>query len=57
MTDNDKFVLLAEEYGLDLILEQNDLEPWKVIRILYNAGHLDIDDYFFTDLEGLEDED
>jgi hypothetical protein len=51
MTDNDKFVLLAEEYGLDLILEQNDLEPWKVIRILYNAGHLDVDDYFFTDLE------
>ena len=51
----DKFQLLAEEYGLDLILQQNDLEPWQVIRILYDAGHLDLEDYFFEELEGVDD--
>jgi hypothetical protein len=46
-----KFQLLAEEYGLGLIMQQNDLEPADVLEILYVAGMIDIDDYFFEELE------
>ena len=52
MANNDNiFVQLEEDYGLERILEQNDLEPWRVIRILFGTGHIDIDDYLFTELE------
>lgn len=52
--DNDIFATLEETYGLELLLEQNDIEPWEVIKILYERGLLDIDDYIFTNLN--EDE-
>ena len=47
----DKFKLLAEEYGLDLIMQQNDLEPAEVLEFLYLNGLIDIDDYFFEELD------
>ena len=52
----DIFFNLAEDYGLDVILEQNDIEPWQVIELLYNRGLLDVEDYWFKELE-VSDED
>jgi len=54
--DNEIFINLEEVYGLDLILEQNDIEPWQVVQILHERGLLDVDDYLFTELE-VRDED
>lgn len=53
---NDMFVQLADDYGLETILEQNDLEEWQIIELLYQRGLLDLDDYTYTELE-LDDED
>jgi len=47
----DKYTILAEEYGLDLILEQNDLTCEEVLRCLHLNGLIDIDDYFYADIE------
>lgn len=54
MIDIDKFRVLAEHYGLDLVMEQNDLEPEDVIKLLYDNGLIDIEDYWF---DVIEDED
>jgi hypothetical protein len=53
---NDMFVQLADDYGLETILEQNDIEEWQIIELLYQRGLLDLDDYTYTELE-LDDED
>lgn len=51
MTNNDIFIQLEEDYGLDVILQQNDIEPWQVVELLYLRGLLDLEDYMFKDLE------
>jgi len=51
MIDIDKFKVLAEHYGLDLVMEQNDLEPEDVIKLLYDNGLIDIEDYFYDEVE------
>lgn len=56
MLDEDKFAVLAEHYGLDTVLEQNDLTPEDVIRILHRAGLIDLDDYFYEDKEDVEED-
>jgi hypothetical protein len=53
---DDIFTQLAEDYGLELILQQNDLEPRDVLEILWDKGLLDLEDYIFTELS-VEDED
>lgn len=53
----DKYQVLAEEYGLELILNQNDLTPEDVIRALHLNGLIDIDDYFYEDIEDASEED
>jgi hypothetical protein len=53
---NDIYEQLAEDFGLDLILQQNDIEPWEVLKVLHLSGLVDLDDYWFTELE-IEDED
>lgn len=53
---NDVFAQLAEDYGLDVILEQNDIEPWQVLQLLWNRGLLDIEDYWYREIN-IEDED
>jgi hypothetical protein len=50
MINIDKFKVLAEHYGIELVMEQNDLEPEDVIRLLYQNGLIDIDDYFYEDV-------
>lgn len=56
MIDVERFKLLAEHYGLELIMEQNDLEPEDVIRLLHEASLIDIEDYFYTDVEDAEED-
>ena len=56
MAENDIFIQLQEDYGLSRILEQNDLEEWQVLKILFTAGLLDFDDYIFTEMD-VSDED
>lgn len=51
------YVQLAEDYGLSKILEQNDIEEWEAIRFLFQTGFLDLNEYVFTELEDLGDED
>jgi hypothetical protein len=57
MIDVERFKILAEHYGLELVMEQNDLEPEDVIRVLYHAGLIDIDDYFYSEVEEDAEED
>lgn len=56
MIDIEKFRVLADHYGLDVVMEQNDLEPSDVIRVLYEAGLIDIDDYFYSEVEDEEED-
>lgn len=34
---------LCEDYGLETILEMNDIEPQVVIQLLINEGMIDLD--------------
>jgi len=56
MTKDDIFEQLAKDFGLTRILEQNDLEEWVVLKILFTGGYLDLDDYMFTEMD-VSDED
>lgn len=52
ITVMDKFQLLVDSFGLEQILQQNDLEERDVVEFLYQAGKIDLDDYFgFEDVE------
>lgn len=46
-----KIDTLAEYYPLQDILEQNDIENSVVIEFLVSEGLIDLDDYFFEELE------
>ncbi len=56
MTNNDIYEQLAEDYGLELILKQNDIEEWEALRFLFQSGFLNINEYIFEELV-LDDED
>lgn len=36
---------LCEDYGLEAILEMNDIEPQVVIQLLINEGLIDLSDF------------
>ena len=36
---------LCEDYGLETLLEMNDIEPQVVIQLLINEGLIDVDDF------------
>ncbi len=57
MVKNEIYEQLAEDFGLDIILEQNDIEEWEAIRFLFQRGFLDLNEYIFTELEDLGDDD
>lgn len=46
-----KLDALADNYGIELILEQNDITPQLVIKFLIDEKLIDLDDYFNTDNE------
>lgn len=57
MVDDSVYTQLVEDFGLAVILEQNDIEEWEAIRFLFCNGFLDLNEYIFTELEDLGDED
>lgn len=46
-----KIVALIENYGVVLLLEQNDVSEYVVVKFLVEEGLLDLDDYFNFDSE------
>lgn len=51
MTLEDKAFILARDFGLELLLEQNDIEEEKVVLVLIELGLIDLDEYFYKDTE------
>lgn len=46
-----KLNALADNYGIELLLEQNDITPHLIIKFLIDEKLIDLDDYFNTDVE------
>lgn len=46
-----KIIALIENYGIVMLLEQNDITEYVVVRFLVEEGLLDLDDYFNFDAE------
>ena len=46
-----KIIALIENYGVVLLLEQNDVSEYVVVKFLVEEGLLDLDDYFNFDSE------
>lgn len=46
-----KVAALVENYGIVLILEQNEITEEFVIRFLIDEGLIDLDEYFSTDAD------
>lgn len=52
----DKIQILADNYPLEDLLIQNDVETYVVVEWLVEEGLVDLEDYFFEDIEiGEED--
>ena len=52
MFDHDsKIEALVNNYGLKLLMEQNDLDEEAVIRKLVDDGTINMNDYFYMDIE------
>lgn len=45
---------LVENYGLALLLEQNDISEYSIIKYLVTEGFINLDDYFNLDAERKE---
>lgn len=52
----DRVQILADNYPLEDLLEQNDVETRTVVQWLYDEGLINLNDYFYED-ELIEDED
>ena len=46
---------LIQDFGLEMLMEHNDLEEIDVLEILVNKGLINLEDYFYTDLEQTDD--
>jgi hypothetical protein len=46
-----KLNALIENYGLALLLEQNDVSDYVVVLFLVEEGYIDLADYFNLDAE------
>ena len=51
LTQDSKIVALIENYGIVLLLEQNDVTEYVVVKFLVDEGLIDLDDYFNFDAE------
>jgi len=52
MFDHDsKIEALVNNYGLKLLMEQNDLDEEAIIRKLVDDGTINTNDYFYLDVE------
>jgi hypothetical protein len=50
-TLDNKIEALVENYGIVLLLEQNEIAEGTVVRFLIDEGLIDLDDYFNLDAE------
>jgi hypothetical protein len=50
-TLDNKIEALVENYGIVLLLEQNEIAEGTVVRFLVDEGLIDLDDYFNLDAE------
>jgi hypothetical protein len=50
-TLDNKIEALVENYGIVLLLEQNEIAEGTVVRFLVDEGFIDLDDYFNLDAE------
>lgn len=55
--DTETYMQMEEDYGLEFLCLQNEIEPWEVVRLLHLNGFIDMDDYFFSELHEDETED
>jgi hypothetical protein len=46
-----KLIALVQNYGLLLLLEQNDISEERVVDWLIDEGLINLEDYFNTDAE------
>lgn len=46
-----KIAALADNYGLEVLIEQNEISEETIIRLLVDEGLIDFEDYFFLDVE------
>ena len=46
-----KLRALVDNYGLALLLEQNDISEYVVVLFLVEEGYIDLEDYFNLDAE------
>ena len=53
----DRINAMLDKYGLTEILIQNDIEETVVLRMLVEEGMVELDDYFFEDVDELEEDD
>ena len=52
MFDEDsKIHALVENYGLSLLLEQNEIEEYFIVKYLVEEGMIDLNEYFNWDAE------
>jgi hypothetical protein len=49
-----KLRALVENYGLELLLEQNEISERLIVEYLVDEGLIDLDDYFNLDAEMAE---
>lgn len=52
-----KIRLLLNSYGLEKLLEINDIDEYEVVLNLVMTGDIDLDDYFYTIPFDVDDED
>lgn len=52
----DKIQILADNYPLEDLLAQNDVEEYTVVEWLVTEGFVDLEDYFFDDITVGEDD-
>lgn len=53
--DTETYEQLAEDFGLEMLCLQNDIEPWELVRLMHMNGWLDLDDYFFGEVDDVDD--
>ena len=46
-----KILALMGDFGLALLMEQNDISEYIVLQFLIDNGYIDLDDYFNIDAE------
>ena len=46
-----KILALMDNFGLALLMEQNDISEYVVLQFLIDNGYIDLDDYFNLDAE------